>query len=619
MEKMKRLINEYSGLKVLYIIFTFALLDVWLRVMTRWIGAYSIYELPPNLFTIFWSLLITTIILMIRKQLIARIIYGVLYYLFALYSIVQYGYYLIFGKFLYFNDFILVNEGADFKKIIWDILDVNFVISIIILILVGVVGIKIFPMISKKRRLFMGYGISAVCIVGICLTPMLYGDITGEWDAFKKPAYEYRKFVNSAYDMELTGIYQYIARDIQQIMTDGADDEIYEELDAYFQKKEEHIENLMTGVYKEKNIIVVMMESMDDWLITPEDTPTIYDMMEKGIRFSNFYTPDFASGYTFNTEFAFNTSVYPFSNGTTACSLTENDFRNSLANLFSREGYCVNSYHEGEPNFYNRGAMHDTFGYEKYHSYREYSQEDISILDDSFLWECDELYEDLIGYKKQPFMSFVITFSPHLPYDMEDEVSRIALEKYPQYIKKDISQEHILRAKAHLTDDMFLGLLKRLEEDGILEDTVIVGFADHYAYGMKDKERLLELSKQAGSSILEKTPAFIYCAGDERNLSVDKVMQTTDLTPTIANMFGLKVPKEVMGSDIFDENYVGYALFPNYTWIMDGTYVKNGGVVWNDHMSEEQIRDMNQFVQKTYEINDWILEGDYYKYLSDNS
>lgn len=82
------------------------------------------------------------------------------------------------------------------------------------------------------------------------------------------------------------------------------------------------------------------------------------------------------------------------------------------------------------------------------------------------------------------------------------------------------------------------------------------------------------------------------------------------------NLFGLSVPKEIMGSDIFDENYDGYAIFSGDTWLTNKAYMKEGSIVWNHGMSEEEIQKMNAFVQKAHEINDSILDADYFRYLT---
>ena len=610
-----RIIKEI--LKNLYIIGSFIVLDVWLRYVTRKIGAYHLLEAEPNLFTACWAVLLSAVLIVITRKKIKRILYALLYGLCMVYAIVQYGAFLILGKFLYVSDFLFASEGSDYISYVLEFIDKKMILQIGILVLIGVLGILFMPERPKNRWLW-GVGGIAIAVAGVLFVPKLYEDTSNvsKWDNFRNPAYEYEQFSNPCFDMELTGMYQFFVHDIQlQIQRKYEDHE--EEciaIDAYFESKEEHEENSRTGMFRGKNVIIVMMESVDDWLITEEDTPTLSYMMKHAICFDEFYTPSYSNGYTFNTEFAFNTGVYPYSNGNVAYSLTDNDFSTSIANVFKDAGYSVHSFHEGNRTFYNRGSMHETFGYERYHSYREYKKEDISVQNDLFLTESEELYADLIS--GQPFCSYVITYTPHLPYTLEDELSIYALEQYPEYAQGEITEENILRAKTRVTDDMFCALLERLEQDGILDDTVIVAFADHYAYGMDDDEILQMLSEQEEHLILERTPAFVFSPELEESIHVDKVMQTTDLGPTVMNLFGLSVPKEIMGSDIFDENYDGYAIFSGDTWLTNKAYMKEGSIVWNHGMSEEEIQKMNAFVQKAHEINDSILDADYFRYLT---
>ena len=108
------------------------------------------------------------------------------------------------------------------------------------------------------------------------------------------------------------------------------------------------------------------MESMDDWLITEEYTPTIKYMMDNGINFTNFYMPTVGTGYTFNAEFAFNTGYYCPSTISSASILTKNVFPNAIGNVFNDNGYISKSFHFNTKEFYNREPMHKRFGYEEY-------------------------------------------------------------------------------------------------------------------------------------------------------------------------------------------------------------------------------------------------------------
>ena len=600
-------------LRQLYLVGTFCVLDLWLRYKTRAIGLYSITELAPNLLTLLWAVLLSSLVTLIPSRKWGRIAYGVVYYFYFIYTLVQFGVYLVLDRFVYVTDLVLAGEGADYADYVLEFVTPSLVCQLLALIGFGVLGILFFPKkpaAPGKAAIVRGLA-ALMAVVGISQAGMLYGELEGEnvWDNFQSPAFEYKRFVSPNFGMQITGVYHFLCRDIQVQLGRTFNDTsaLSQEIDAYFAEKPDHLGNDYTGILEGKNVIAVMLESIDDWMITPEVMPTVYELMTGGINFTNHFTPDYASGYTFNTEFAFNLGVYPYSNGNVSYALTRSDFRYSLANMFADAGYAVNSFHEGEPDFYNRGPMHTAFGYEIYHCYRDYPLTGVSVHDDTFLPKNDVLYGAMTA--GNPFYSFVITYSAHLPY-AQDDFTVWAREQFPEY---NVYGEELsgLYAKARLTDEMFRLLLERLEADGKLEDTVIVCYGDHYAYGVQDTELLQQKSEEAGSPILEKTPAFVWWSGCE-GVEIDKVCHTVDLAPTIMNLFGMEVPKNLMGSDILDDSYTGYAIFPYTTWVTGDCYVKYGEIQWNNGMTEEEIRQMNAFVQRYYYINDAILDADYY-------
>ena len=323
------------------------------------------------------------------------------------------------------------------------------------------------------------------------------------------------------------------------------------------------------------------------------------------------YSCIFGSGSTFSTEFAFNTGVYQSTQGVAAYSCSRNSFFYSLPNILKKLGYSTNSFHENVGSYYNRNIMHPTMGYQYYHCVREYMEIPAMAEVDEEMILNDHCWNLITS--NQPFLSFIITYSAHVPYTADDSLVQYALEKHPEYSETEMGEElSYLYAKARLTDDMFASLLDRLEDDGLLSNTVIIAYTDHYCYGLSDKEIIHKLSESNGSTILEKTPAFIWYEGCEA-LEIEKVCQTIDWVPTIANLFGFDVTSYVMGNDIFDDAYQGYAIFPNGTWLTNEAYAVNGIIRWNNGISEEEIMNMNQFVQLFYAANEAILASDYYK------
>ena len=172
--------------------------------------------------------------------------------------------------------------------------------------------------------------------------------------------------------------------------------------------------------------------------------------------------------------------------------------------------------------------------------------------------------------------------------------------------------------KARLVDDLFQWLLMALEDEGQLQNTVIIGVTDQYTYGYKDMESLLALSGVEEEILLEKTPCFIWSA-DLEAMEVDKILNTSDLLPTLLNLLDVESEYCYIGNDAFDEQYEGFVPFSDGGWILGdiaydaGTknYISISGK--QQTVSAELQNAMNQRVQELIRINNLILETDYYR------
>lgn len=150
------MVNQHN--EIFFLVFSFGILDVWLRVQSRWIGAYSIFELAPNLFTLLWAIILVAVVTIVPSRRAGRILYGILYYFFLTYTIIQYGAYLILEKFLYISDFLYAGEGGDYASWVISFITPSMVLWIIVLIIIGVCGIVFFPTKNhneKKLPLFV--------------------------------------------------------------------------------------------------------------------------------------------------------------------------------------------------------------------------------------------------------------------------------------------------------------------------------------------------------------------------------------------------------------------------------------------------------------------------------
>jgi len=63
------------------------------------------------------------------------------------------------------------------------------------------------------------------------------------------------------------------------------------DMHAYFASNIPTKKNSRTGMFKGKNLIVMLAESFSPYAISPELTPTLYKMSTEGFVFNNFYNP----------------------------------------------------------------------------------------------------------------------------------------------------------------------------------------------------------------------------------------------------------------------------------------------------------------------------------------
>ena len=567
-------------------------------------------------------------------RLAGRIFFCITYYISLLWTLAQIGYYSVFGKIMWLSDMFYAGEGADYLSDVLSSFPPLWWIGGVLLLALGVILIINFPKRGRSMILRLSaLTVAVLSVVGLFLAPELVFlkdlDIWGTRSEYAQSS-SYRAAYNTMYDAgnvyKICGIYQLTFRDLWKHeiypLTPAYQSETNaqtQQLDDYFAKREPHQKNDMTGVFKDKNVVMVLMESMDDWMITPEDTPTLYRMMGEGIQFANFYTPGYGTARTINSEFCVNTGIYLPTTGEYVFDYVTNEFNQSIANQAADNGFSAEVFHYNTPTFYSRGVFEPAMGYNAYNCYADYNNDKNALYDDCLLFDIPEL-KDLFFREGKTFNT-IITRSAHLGYTYNEVLSHYALKKYPEYRGKYASQEEdCARVKAKLVDDMFARLLQELEENGQLENTVIIAVTDHYTYGYKNTDELYAHSGVKETILLEKTPCFVWSA-DCAPMTVEKTMNTADFLPTMLNLLGYDSPYSYLGQDAFDPNYKGYAIFSDGSWICDGVVCKVSdgskiNILANENnieVSDTYLKKMSETCQEFIKVSNLLLTSDYYK------
>jgi len=586
-------------------------------------------------FGILWSGILSCLVFVLPRG-IARVVYGFCYFGSAIYAGFQTGYYVLFSEMMWLSDFRYATEGADYADVLLSY-PVLWWLGIALMILLGLLVLWKFPVWKPS---VVGYVLSVLLIGGAVWGMNILPERMFEKDdkiQYAGSDYGRSQSAEAAYEnmfnthrlYQLCGLYQTLAKDIYKntiypLTPSHASEQTRaeEEIQTYFDSRPESTGNTMTAILEGKNVVLVLMESMDDWMIG-EHTPTIRRLMEEGINFTNFYTPVYGGIRTFNTEFCINTGSFLSSQGGYAFDYVTNTYSQSLANRLREAGYSAKTFHYNDPTFYSRGEFSPAMGYEEYVCYADYVTETEEkarnnlLYDDLLLFDNKDLNAEFFREGK-PTLNFVITRSAHLSYKYNEVLSHWGLKKYPEYRGLTGNEEtDCAYLKARLVDDFFARLLEELEKKGQLENTVIIGITDHYTYGYKDMDSLLELSGVEEEILLEKTPCFIWSPGLQ-SMEVDKVLNTADLMPTMLNLLGVESPYDYIGSDAFAENYDGFVPFSNGSWITgdiayDASSREMISVSGNQQtITAEFQKEMSGNVQEFIRINNLILESDFY-------
>lgn len=405
----------------------------------------------------------------------------------------------------------------------------------------------------------------------------------------------------------------------------STNNQTYNTLNNYFIKQPIASTNDYTGKFKGKNVIFVLMESANDILLEyPEYYPNVQRVLKHSWNYVNNYSPRNACA-TLNNEFSGMTSLFSINRLCTAKVYRNNSYPESVFGVFNNSNYNTFSSHNYTEAYYPRSSIHTNMGSKEYYGVQKlgipYSNEYINWSnDDDFMEAVLKIIDNKVDNSDKPFMTWLTTVSGHQPYSVDSIQGN---KYYSMTDGKDLpSDVRRYMSKLKILDDGIGVLLDGLEERGILDDTVIVFYGDHYPYGISKDHLNKALSYDTKEDMnAEQVPLWIYDKSIEGK-TIEDYTYYLNILPTVFNLMGVNYdPRLYLGEDMNSDDFESMVVFSDGSWKNQYAFynASNSKVVnYNQHYSEQDISRINNIIESKMKISEMAISNNYFAYLDKN-
>lgn len=430
-------------------------------------------------------------------------------------------------------------------------------------------------------------------------------------------------------------------------------DEASRKFVEYFSEKEEEVsDNKYTNIFKDKNVIMMHLESVMTFFVDlkingVEVTPNLNKLTKEGLYFNNFY-PEISVGTSSDTEFTVNTSLLPVSSGTVFVSYYDREYI-SLESLLAEKDYYTFSMHGNKASMWNRDKMHPSLGYKGMYFEDKYEIDEtvgLGLSDVSFFNQILPILTE-IEQENKKYMGTIITLSNHTPFaDLDKYGEDITLT----YTKTELNEEgeevevtydYLEGTKlgnyiksAHYADMALGNFINAINENDIMNDTVFVMYGDHDAKLSKSQFNNYynynfetgEVKKEDDPTYIDydyyanelnrKTPLIVWSKNKKLRTTVDYPMGMIDVLPTIGNMLGIK-NEFALGHDIFEIKDNNIVPFPNGNFLTKNVYYNASKEEYkpltNEPIDETYIEECKIYTENIIELSNDIVVYDLIK------
>lgn len=423
------------------------------------------------------------------------------------------------------------------------------------------------------------------------------------------------------YNYHVYDIYVQSKSQAQRAFADGSE---LVEVNNYVRAN--HLDNTspLEGIAKDKNIIVVSMESLQNFVINEDMngeviTPFLNELTqdEDTLYFSNFYHQT-GLGKTSDSEFIVENSLYPLGGGAVFFTHAGNTY-NSLSERLGENGYHTSVMHANNKSFWNRDMMYQSLGIEEFYDIDSYTIEEgqsvnWGMKDIPFFEQSAALMKDI----PQPFYTRLISLTNHYPFTLDEEDKMI-----PEYTSNSGTLNRYFQTVRYM-DESLRVLFDELKAQGVYDNSIIVMYGDHYGISENHNKAMSEfLGKEVTpyvSTNLQEVPLFIHIPNSGLGGERTDIAGQVDLRPTLLHMAGIDTSKDIqLGSDLFAEDREQKVVFrdgsfvtEDYVFAKNTCYDAGTGEELEVELCSEQAASANQELN----YSDQLINGDLLRFYN---
>lgn len=320
----------------------------------------------------------------------------------------------------------------------------------------------------------------------------------------------------------------------------------YNELKQEYEEKYGEINYDLQGILKDKNIIILQLESVQEFVLNKkindtQITPNLNRFIAENIEIADMHMQSYST--TADSEHSTITSLYPMENGMSFSKYYTNTY-DDIFKQFNKSGYFTSYMHGNYPYFWNRGNVYGRLGLDDLSLKEQFSDLSENIngdLSDELLYR--QAVEKLQQFDK-PFISYIVAASSHTPYTLEglQDRSKVTIDvgKY-----KDTYFGNYLEA-VNYADYAFGIFIEELKQAGLYEDTAILVFGDHNGLNMYNEELidfLSYLDEDITDVDLKLNYTRVACGfkiPGVQDIVIEKPVNKLDIKPTLCYLCGIE-------------------------------------------------------------------------------